>query len=295
MPTTAEVAAEHYAAQLRQAEAAVLLARRQWRKMDPADLQRSWAQIVDRLALVVGSSQLGAARAGSVYVPEALAEDIAPEGTVNPSRWAGIASDGRALDTLLYSAVVRTLDHLGSGDSQAVSLAAGGKWLDTIVRTQVADAGRGAAGVAIAARRDVGYVRMVSPPCCQRCAVLAGKFFKWNAGFNRHPKCDCRHVPSTSGVPDGLRSHIDPSEIKDLTADQRKAISDGSDLNQVINAHRPKRRSADGMTTSEGATRRGLAGSRLNGKQRLTPEAIYRVSATREEALRRLRNNGYLL
>ena len=31
------------------------------------------------------------------------------------------------------------------------------------------------------------------------------------------------------------------------------------------------------------------------GRRKLTPEGIYKVSATREEALQRLRDNGYLL
>lgn len=284
----------HYAAQKRQAEAAVILSRRQWRKLDPADIAGSWARIVQRLTLIVGSAQLGAARAGAAYVPEALQEDIPADGSVNPNRWSGVASDGRALDVLLYSAVVRTFDHLGSGDMPAESLAAGADWLETLVRTQVADADRGAAGVAIASRERVGYVRMVTPPCCQRCAVLAGKFSRWNVAFQRHPKCDCRNVPTTGGIPHGLTANIGADQIRDLTIAQRKAVTDGADLNQVINAHRAGRRSSDGMTTSEGTTRRGLAGQRGTA-QRLTPEAIYRVSATREEAVARLRSNGYLL
>lgn len=84
-------------------------------------------------------------------------------------------------------------------------------------------------------------------------------------------------------------SEISAHQVKDLTVAQRKAVSDGADLSQVINAHRKGARSSDGMTTSEGVTRR-------HGQPaRLTPAAVYRVSSTREEALRRLRDNGYLL
>jgi hypothetical protein len=108
-----------------------------------------------------------------------------------------------------------------------------------------------------------------------------------------------------------------------LTKAQRQALEDGADLSQVVNAHRVGARSKDGMTTSEGTTRRGLASRRMRelaaaegrtlaetstavGRRgyitnyverrttRLTPEGIYRVSATREEAIQRLRDNGYI-
>ena len=284
MATTAEVTAEHYAAQQRQTAATLILTRRQWRQMSADDLKGSWAQIVSRLSLIVSAAQLGAARAGAAYVPEALGSDVQPDGQVNPKAWSGVASDGRALDSLLYSSVVRALTHIQAGDTPQQALVAGGKWLDALVSTQVADAGRGAAGVAITARPQVGYVRMVSPPCCQRCAVLAGKYFKWNQGFKRHPKCDCRHVPAEGGsIPEGFTSKISADQIKDLTEAQRKAIGDGADTNQVINSHRKGRR--DGMTTSEGTTRRG----------RVTPEAVYRLSSSREEAISLLRKHGYII
>lgn len=261
----------------------------------------------------------GAAKAGAAYIPKYLDEDPAVQ--VDPRGWVQSANDGRPLDSLLYSAVTHTKMLLGSGQSAADALGAGGAWLDMLAHTQVADAARGAAGVAITSTPRMGYSRLVSPPCCQRCAVLAGKFFKWNAGFQRHPRCDCRHVPVKEGSPlRDVDQHIGPDQIKDLTKAQRSAIADGADQNQVINAHRAGSRSSDGMTTVEGTTRRGYASyvnrevARQKGevsketvvrsrgrrnvtrtKPRLTPEAIYRLSSTREEAVRLLGLNGYLL
>lgn len=317
------VVEQHYAAQVRQEEATAVLARRQWRRMGADDLDRSWSLIVDRLLLMITSGQLGAARAGAAYIASAV--DVEPSAQVNPAAWAGVASDGRPLDTLLYSAVVHTKARIGAGEKPEQALTAGGAWLDMITRTQVADASRGAAGAAITARARVGYVRYVSPPCCQRCAVLAGKFFRWNAGFQRHPRCDCRHYPVAAGehpdaAAEGFRSMIKPDDVKDLTIAQRAALADGADLNQVLNAHRRGARSADGMTTTEGTTRRGYASyirravarqraeatketvSRSAGgrnvtrtQPRLTPEAIYRVAASRDEALRLLKLNGYVV
>jgi len=251
------------------------------------DFDASWATIGPRLLVLTSAAQLGAARNGVAYVPAALSEvgqDVAESGVTNPRAFAGFASDGRPLGSLLEGAKVRA--------KESQSLEVGGRWLDMVVQTQIADASRGAASVAIAARTKVGYVRMVNPPCCSRCAVLAGKFFRYNQGFQRHPRCDCTHVPTTQG--DFGRFTSDPpiDQIKGLSDAERKAISEGADLGQVVNA----RRGASGMTTSEGTTKRGLARERLGkGRQRLTPDAIYRLSSTRDEALRLLERNGYLL
>lgn len=284
-----DAATAHYLAQHRQSQAALILARRQWLLME-ADIESSWARIAEQLALIVASAQLGAARAGAAYVPAALAEighEVAALGEVQPLALAGVASDGRPLGSLLYSSVTHTKAELFRGASLVDSLAAGGKILDRAVVTQVADAGRDGAGIAIAARPKVGYTRLVGATCCQRCAVLAGKFFRWNQGFLRHPRCHCRHVPCEQKDFGGLTDNPSPDQVHDLTIAQRKAISDGADMNQVINAHRKGARSADGMTTTEGATR--IAGPRL------TPEAIYRLSATHAEAIERLKRFGYLL
>jgi hypothetical protein len=280
------------------------------------DFDASWRLVGPRLVAIVTAAQLGAARDSSAYVGAALAEQgirSTPDGTVAPGAFAGVASslDGLtygSLDDLLYGAVVNARS--ATADSLSQRLAAGRTWLDTAVHTQVADAGRMASSTDITSRPRIGWTRMVNPPCCQRCAALAGKFFRSNTGFQRHPRCDCRHVPSTEAAWDAIGVRIGPEDVTDLTIAQRRAIGDGADMNQVVNSHRAGARSADLMTTNEGVTKRGVAGRRLidasgaEGKigrysrssaQRLTPEGIYRVSATREEALLRLRQNGYLL
>jgi hypothetical protein len=150
------------------------------------------------------------------------------------------------------------------------------------VQTQVSDASKQAASVSMTAR-GASYVRMVNPPCCKRCAVLAGKYSGPEA-FDRHPGCDCVAIPTTVAHPDEpLGAGISPDQIKDLTVAERKALDEGADLSRVVNAGRG--RSKDGFTTTELRPKRG---------QRLTPEGIYRVSATREEAVQRLRDNGYI-
>lgn len=270
-----------------------MLVQRQWRNV--GDDFSGWPNVSQRMVGMLSAAQLGAAKAGAAYVPQALGAhgyDKQPLATVNPQAFAGIASDGRPLDSLLYGGVVHARESLGRGESFPDAMKAGGKFLDTAVRTQVADAGRGAAGVAVAARQNVGYTRMVSAPCCQRCAVLSGKFFKWNAGFQRHPRCDCRHVPATGETWQGLTSEIDLDQISDLSSAQRMALEDGADLGQIVNARRGLSR--NGMTTSEGTSSRGVYGRR-SAQPRATPEAIFRTSETREEALDKLRANGYVI
>lgn len=276
MPLPAPTA-EFYRAQQRLILATLGWTRSVWRRASLADVDASWAALSPALLDIVTSAQLGAARNGASYVGPtlvALGQQVEPDALVRPQGFAGIASDGRPLAGLLEVAKVHA--------KRAQSLEVGGKWLDAVVHTTLADAGRQSASVDMFTRKGVAYVRAVNPPCCQRCAVLAGKYSAPTA-FARHPRCDCFAVPTTD--PRSLTmTAVEPGQIKDLTKAQRSAIADGADVNRVINQRRG--RSKDGMTTTELAKR---------GRARLTPEAIYRVSATRDEALRRLRENGYII
>lgn len=272
-------ASEFYRAQQRLILATLNLTRSKWRRMSLDNIDGSWGPIAPALLEIVTAAQLGAARNGSSYVGptlDSLDQSTKPDALVRPQGFSGVASDGRPLDSLLLGAKAYA--------KTAQSLDVGGRWLDMVVHSQVQDAGRMAASVDTFTRPRVGWVRAVNPPCCQRCAVLAGKWFRSNQGFQRHPRCDCFHVPSREADPAHPGVFIGPEDVKDLTGAQRKAIADGADMNRVINAHRG--RSVRSMTTTELAKR---------GQVRLTPEAIYRVSATRDEALRRLRDNGYVL
>jgi len=306
-----------YAAQAQQGAVAVRLARHEWRKLASVD---DFAAIASRLSLIVSAGQLGAARQASQMTVDLIGPGVAE---VDPAAFAGVASDGRSLSGLLYSPVPTVRGLYGSGLTDAEAMKAGEKQLALIVATQVADAWRGASGVAIAATPNAGYYRMAKAPCCQRCAVLVGKFFRWNEGFQRHPRCDCVHVPATGSPPAGYVDQITPDQVRDLNRAQRKAIADGADMRQIINAKRG--RSADKMTTTEGTTRRGwasyvtrkvaaqrgeIAAETAKGvgkrggvahyverrvERRLTPEAIYREATSREEAVRLLARNGYLV
>jgi len=262
-----QAVSSQYRAQQRLTVATLGLTRREWAKMT-VDFDASWATIGPRISLLTASAQLGAARNGAASVPAILAElgqSVDPLGEVDPRGFAGIASDGRPLDSLLYGGVT-TAKTASRTMAPPDALAVGGRWLDMAIHTAVADASRGAAGVGIATRPGVGFIRMVNSPSCSRCAVLAGKFFKWNQGFKRHPRCDCTHVATGEVGAKGLTTDPQPDQITGLNKAERKALDEGADLGQVVNA----KRGASGMTTTEGMTKRGLAGKRL-GKGRPRP------------------------
>ncbi len=311
MTTLEAVAAKHARDQKRLAERTAKKLAAVWRKVDPGNISRSWYSFLPEAFAIVASGQIAAGVLVDDYVDRALLlQDIDPDrvGSVQASRLAGVASDGRNLTSLLYQPAVATLTDLQRGGSVAHARAAGLLKLDVIGRTQVADAGRGAESVAIAARRRVtGYVRMLSRPSCSRCIVLAGKFYRWNTGFRRHPRCDCRHVPAREDSADDVRT--DPrAAFDDLDEAQQdkvftkagaEAIRNGADISQVVNARRGMDTAVvfgqQVLHTREGVTRYGVAGRRLKSPVRLMPEQIFiEAKGNRAEAVRLLKLHGYI-
>ena len=266
----------------------VTAGRRLWRRMAPDNFDGSWAQIAPQMVAFTSGAQLAAAQAATTYVPAVLDETgqpDRPEARVRPQAFAGVASDGRSLAGLLEGAVVAskraattrtyvetvgslrtrtTVPGLDGGDA----LALGQKWLEQALQTAVADAMRDATQAELLVRPQVGYVRMVNPPCCSRCAVLAGKWYRSNDIMPRHPGCDCLLIPSTENMAGTFR--IDPSAlarrglINDLSANQRKRIADGADLPKVLNESRDRwreRMAADRRATKAASKRQQWAGA----------------------------------
>ncbi|MFB7288985.1 VG15 protein [Actinacidiphila glaucinigra] len=279
------LAQRHAARQRRIAVTAMAAALREWGLLDAADLRASWSVVGPRLVAVLSAAQLTAAEGAGDYVDAtAAAQGAGPDATgrVNATAFTGIAADGRALDTLMLRPLVTTYRSIGQGSTPAQALAAGRGLLATIVRSEVADAGRQAVGVGIAARRTIqGYVRVVQPPACGRCVILAGVEYGWNRGFQRHPRCDCIHLPTTliaryqhrggirgdafsptTRMGSTARGFINPRAYFDsldraeqdriFTSAGARAIREGADMAQVVNARR-------GMTTVTAYGRRVAA------------------------------------
>jgi hypothetical protein len=249
---------------------------------------------------VVSSAQSIAAASSAQYVDDVAAQldlDNTAAGRIHAQAFAGVASDGRALDGLLQQPAIKTLKAIKEGAEVRRAMSVGLLDLDMIVRTQVADAGRAADGVAITARPAItGYVRMVVGGACSRCLILAGRRYGWNAGFLRHPRCDCRHIPAAEDADDvrtNPRKAFDELSAAEqdrvFTKAGAQAIREGADMNRVVNARRGMYTAAGKRMTTEATTRRGV------GRARLMPEQIYlEADGNRDEAIRLLRVHGYI-
>ena len=312
--TVRSVADAHYDRMQQISAAAAAVAVREWQKLPPGDWEAAYVNTIGPqalAALILG--QLASADEADGYIGDVIDAIFdgdrrrAGEGRINPDAFAGVAADGRDLATLMYLPVQRTQIALRRGASLSEALGIGEQMLEAIVENEVTDAGRVADGVAIVARPMItGYVRMLSPPSCGRCAVLAGRTYRWNTGFERHPNCDCRHVPITGDAPHEDLFRIDPraavlaGEVRGLSKADEQAIRDGADVGQVINAHRGMYTAGGRKLTTEGTTRKGLAGqrSRRAGTRgpRPRPEQIYKDAGDdRAAAIRELEKYGFII
>lgn len=291
------IAAQHAERQVQLGRRTARELARLWRLIDPNAIGPSWRALLPQAVVALATSQATAAASAGVYVDDVLEQygGGAASGRIMPGAFAGIASDGQPLASLLYEPVITTLTQIGRGATPARGLASGRFVLDMMARTQVADAGRVADGVAIATRPKLtGYVRMVVGKTCARCLILAGRHYKWNQGFQRHPRCDCRHVPVAEDVPDDVRTDPDAyfhsldaaGQDELLGKADAQAVREGADMARVVNAHRGMFEADGHLFTHEAAGRR----------PRIMPEQILRdADGSRDEAVRLLRLHGYIL
>lgn len=307
--TLPRAAQQHYSAQQRIVLATVLGLRRLWSKVEPGAIAESWGSVGRQALGLLGAGQLAAVRESTQYVPQVLAElDIAnePVARLDPTSLVGWTSSGRPLSGLLDYPVMTAKTAIASGASPQVALQAGRGTLDGITQLQLADAGRAAESIEMGVRPQVtAWTRMLRLPSCPRCAILAGRVYRWSDGFARHPRCDCVHIPSSDDVAGDLRTDpleaIRAGQVRGLSKAELHAIAqEGTDPAQVVNAHRGMHvAGVHGrrlQVTSAGMVR-GLARSRLpDGAHRLTVGTIYKVTGgDRVAAQKLLYRNGYLL
>lgn len=219
--------------------------RRLWSRMG-ADFDRSWLDVAPGLVAITSAAQLAAARQAVGYVPAVLAETGQPDEPdvrIRPQAFAGRASDGRSLPGLLNGAVVKAKEAAPTMPPD-MALAKGGAWLDSVLRTAVADAARDTTSAEIIARDNMGYVRQINPPCCSRCAVLAGKWYRFNDIMPRHVSCDCLIIPSAENIAGDFTTNpqalVDRGMVNDLTKGQRQRLDEGADLSKVLNESRDR-------------------------------------------------------
>lgn len=288
MPTRAQ-ARSHYEGQRRIALRAVSAVRAAFKRSPQVPV----------VARVVSAYQLASATASSRTIA-GFADSATP--LVRPSAFAGYTSAGFPVTDPLETILASLTTEL---DRTAADMLA---QLDRFVVSEVADAGRAASQAEFVARPDwTNYVRMLNPPSCSRCAILAGRIYRDLDAFLRHPGCDCVMVPVTGwqeahdeGLISSAEVLFEKGQIRGLSQADTRAITDGADISQVVNA-------AQGMATADVFNRRGLkvttAGTTKrsawrkanpNRPYRLRPEAIYANAKDREDAIRLLRLYGYI-
>lgn len=296
MATPQQQARSHHARQAAIAAAAVTAVRRLFQR------RAGWADILQTLA----SYQLASATA-SVRTMAALSGD-SPQ--VNPQLFAGVSGSGFPISEPLVAAIdyripapVEPLPQAWWDDAAAFMAD-----IERLIEAEVQDAGRSAFQAELVAGPDwQNYVRVLVPPSCKRCAILAGRIYRDLEGFERHPNCDCVHWPVQDweeahelGLVSSPQEAFDKGVIRDLTKAEEQAIADGADIFRVVN-------SSSGIYTADvfgrrvkattyGTTRRS-AWRKANPSRRvrLRPETIYKLAdGDRAEALRLLRLYGYL-
>jgi hypothetical protein len=325
-----ELAVTHQRQRERLATAAAKAAGQAWRRIDADDIRGSWQEHLTTALAAVTGAQLGAAQTTEPWLIQLLGRDVQPPEAdrLAPQALAGTTLDGRPLASALLFPAITALTAIGNGVPLLRALAGGAALLDLTVRTLITDTGRAADQVGMITRPAVtSYIRVVSSGACSRCTVLAGREYGISSGFLRHPRCACgmepitrQHRPAPQS-PEAIFDAMSPAQRqKRFGEDGTKAIEDGADVGQVVNARRGM--SSAGAyrrkltaTTSEGTTRRGVhfrrefqrlqdagdiprsatsRGRRLQSP-RLTPEEIYRTARSREQAIEMLRLHSYLI
>jgi hypothetical protein len=297
--------------------------------VDRSNIRESWTSMLSRIVVLLAAiQQIGAAEAEGYVLAALDAQNIDSDsyGQVRPDGFAGFASDGRPLDSLIYQPVPATLTAIEAGASQAQALATGWACLDMILSTQVADSFRSSASVAYATKPKVTqYVRMLVPPSCSRCAILAGTY-SYRTAFRRHPRCDCISIPATESTSSDLvtDARVDPKDYfsslsraeqdRVFTEGGAQAIRDGADIYRIVNARRKSaglRSAAEnqlGLLRQQGILGdvRALGGNpritftrtvsqdRRDKRVRVMPETIYRIARDRDHAIELLKASGYI-
>ena len=304
----------------------IALVRKAWqhslRGSDSVQMKATWEAQVSPLAGALTQIQEQAAWSGLYANAAALAQQrsyVPPVDWAIPDQFAGFSSvTGRSLDDMYSRLGSRYIDLLEAGEQSFDSVS---RWLDTITQGTIADAARDAVEADILTRPKIAYVRMLNPPSCELCIMLAGQIY-WRpeeyqyrdrgGAFDRHDNCDCYQVPTA--ITDRAEAHAlglmdDPYEYfnslseaeqnKVFSKSRAQAIRDGADIYSVTGSadYQNQTYAFDGARRRTGLTTYSMSRWNYDTKQptRLTPKGVYAAAAgDRQEALRLLRENGYL-
>ena len=255
------VVAAHYRRKELLSRNVTALAVQVWDALGPSGFREESLQV----AGLVAAGQLAAASQSGEYVSAATAaQGVRTANVIVPRAFAGVAADGRSLESLVNVPVSQTWDLLKAGVDYRAAEASGKASLTQIVSNEVKQAGSDATTVAMVGEPEVrSWIRVTHRPSCPRCIVLAGKTYGWKADFDRHPGCDCDAVPNTGDIdadewvtdPDEyFNSLSEPEQDTFLGKKDAKAVrDDDADMTSLINTRRSKK---SGLSGFGGTTKR---------------------------------------
>lgn len=251
---------------------------------------RNWEQawrsdVGPAMVNLVQTAQETSAAGADAYMATVLAELGIPSKVptqLNIPAFAGVAGNGSSLESVLYGGVISAakaqyqpaVADLNRTALEDYALNEAAAFLEEVTATIMADVARAAEAAALAERPWVdGFVRMLDPKNpCSRCVLLAGKFYLYNEGFDRHPQCRCTHIPYMENMPhdvltnpsDYFHSLSSAEQERVFTVAGAEAIRMGADISQVVNARRGMRKAQlygrDVLLTTTGTTRTGVYG-----------------------------------
>lgn len=256
---------------------------RLWSRMGD-DFDESWERIRPQMLDVVEKGRAAAVAVGVPYTTAVLSETAQvaePIGALNAAAFLAAAPDGRPMGTLLDQSVIKAKSAVGAGMTADRALFGAGQWLTMVTLTTLADTRRMVYQADIMQRPTLtGFTRMLNPPSCKDCIALAGKWFRWNEGFERHPNCDCQHIPAAENVSGDFRTDpyamfdsMTPAEQERVFGrSEARALREGADIYKVVNQSNRKLKTANSAI-----------------------DQIYRNAGTRTNAIKALQSQGFIL
>jgi hypothetical protein len=260
-----------------------------WEEIDPyRSIDAQWSEVRARAVEALADAQRDAALLALAYLAahaDALEVPDAPGLPVLDVEAAvvGKSQTGRDLLDVLDHAQLAARSMIWGGMAPDVAWARSRPVLERTVSTEVGDAAREVMNTGVVLDdRITGYERLVTLPACDRCLVLAGRFYRYDDGFPRHPRCEgCVHVPTyhvpglgviggvpTEHNPDELAASLSPAERREVFGDAgAEAIENGASVSPIVQGrHDPPRR----ITRADRATARrlGIEPSEINANER---------------------------
>ncbi len=185
------------------------------------EFDAGWRQVRSRAIETMQLGRAAAIHAAIPYTSEVLAETRqvgVPSGAVVPAAFLAYAPNGYPVADTLDRLPVVAKQGVASGMNATQARARASSWLSGVALTMLADTRRDVFQADIVSRPQVtGYVRMLNPPSCSRCVILAGKRFAWNQGFQRHPNCFPAGVVVSGPSPEGATRRWFEGELVTLT------------------------------------------------------------------------------